>query len=229
MEHYGMTPSRNNAGVAHENGSIESAHGHLKAALEDALLLRGSRDFDDLDAYRRFVDEIVGQRNARNRKRIALERPHLGALPKRRTAASAHLRIEMTARPSGTPRNDAIIVKRAIEAGANGYLLKDTSSEEFLRAFKRVRAGGQYISPELAAEIAFFGAGRTADPKTALTPREMEMRALLADGKSYGDIAAQLHISYKTVANTASQLKAKLNAKTLPELVHHAIRHTATQ
>jgi hypothetical protein len=86
MEHYGMTPSRNNAGVAHENGSIESAHGHLKAALEDALLLRGSRDFDDLDAYRRFVDEIVGQRNARNRKRIALERPHLGALPKRRTA-----------------------------------------------------------------------------------------------------------------------------------------------
>lgn len=86
VAHYGMTPSRNNAGVAHENGSIESAHGHLKAALQDALLLRGSRDFDDLDAYRRFVDEVVGQRNARNRKRIALERPLLGALPKRRTA-----------------------------------------------------------------------------------------------------------------------------------------------
>src|SRR5689334_2470017 len=53
--HYGMTPTRNNPGVAHENGSIESSHGHLKKALEDALLLRGSRDFDDLDAYRRFV------------------------------------------------------------------------------------------------------------------------------------------------------------------------------
>ena len=61
MRHYGMTPSRNNPGVAHENGSIESPHGHLKKALEDALLLRGSRDFDDLDAYRRFVDEIVGR------------------------------------------------------------------------------------------------------------------------------------------------------------------------
>jgi hypothetical protein len=60
MEHYRMTPSRNNAGVAHENGSIESAHGHLKAALEGTLLLRGSRDFHDLDAYRRFVDEVVG-------------------------------------------------------------------------------------------------------------------------------------------------------------------------
>jgi two-component system invasion response regulator UvrY len=122
---------------------------------------------------------------------------------------------------------DAIIVKRAIEAGANGFLLKDTSSEEFLKAFNRVRAGGQYLSPELAAEIAFFGTGRTTDPKTALTIREMEMLALLAEGKSYGDIAEQLHVSYKTVANTASQLKAKLNARTLPELVHHAIRHTS--
>jgi hypothetical protein len=86
MRHYEMEPSRNNAGVAHENGSIESAHGHLKEALEDALLLRGSRDFADLDAYRAFVDETVGRRNANNRKRIALEREALASLPQRRTA-----------------------------------------------------------------------------------------------------------------------------------------------
>ena len=73
--HYGMEPTGNNRGVAHENGSIESPHGHLKRAIEDALLLRGSRDFDTLEAYRRFVDEIVGRRNARNRKRLDLERP----------------------------------------------------------------------------------------------------------------------------------------------------------
>ena len=83
--HYGMEPTRNNRGVAHENGSIESPHGHLKQAIEDALLLRGSRDFDTLDAYRRFVDEIVGRRNARNAKRLDLERPALQALPARRT------------------------------------------------------------------------------------------------------------------------------------------------
>jgi len=77
MRHYGITPTRNNPGVAHENGSIESPHGHLKRALEDALLLRGSPDFDDLDAYRRFIDEIVGRRNAHNRKRIEVERPSL--------------------------------------------------------------------------------------------------------------------------------------------------------
>src|SRR5215471_11149583 len=76
---------RNNTGIAHENGSIESAHGHLKQALEDALLLRGTRDFADLDAYRAFVDEIVGRRNANNRKRIELERTKLRDLPQRRT------------------------------------------------------------------------------------------------------------------------------------------------
>ena len=75
--HYRMQPTRNNRGLAHENGSIESPHGHLKRAIEDALLLRGSRDFDDLEAYRRFIDELVGRRNARNRKRLDLERPAL--------------------------------------------------------------------------------------------------------------------------------------------------------
>jgi hypothetical protein len=83
--HYRMEPTRNNRGVAHENGSIESPHGHLKQAIEDALLLRGTRDFIDLDAYRRFIDEIIGRRNARNAKRLDLERPALQSLPARRT------------------------------------------------------------------------------------------------------------------------------------------------
>jgi len=83
--HYRMEPTRNNRGLAHENGSIESPHGHLKRAIEDALLLRGSRDFDTLEAYRRFVDEVVGRRNARNRKRLDLERSALQSLPARRT------------------------------------------------------------------------------------------------------------------------------------------------
>jgi hypothetical protein len=83
--HYRMEPTRNNRGLAHENGSIEGPHGHLKQAIRDALLLRGSGDFDTLDAYRRFVDEIVGRRNARNGKRLDLERAALQSLPARRT------------------------------------------------------------------------------------------------------------------------------------------------
>ena len=79
--HYGMTPSRNNPGVAHENGSIESAHGHLKNVLRDELLLRGSHEFADLAAYRCFVDEVVGRRNARNRKRIESSAPRSSHSP----------------------------------------------------------------------------------------------------------------------------------------------------
>jgi hypothetical protein len=83
--HYGMTPTRNNRGVAHENGSVESAHGHLKAAIRDALLLRTSADFDDLADYRRFIDETVAAKNRRNAARIDAERRHLQMLPDRRT------------------------------------------------------------------------------------------------------------------------------------------------
>jgi hypothetical protein len=83
--HYGMEPTRNNRGVAHENGSIEAPHGHLKAALEQALLLRGSRGFDDLPGYRRFIDEIIGRANAARRRAVDVERPALQPLPPRRT------------------------------------------------------------------------------------------------------------------------------------------------
>jgi hypothetical protein len=72
--HYGMEPTRNNRGVAHENGSIESPHGHLKQAIEDALLLRASRDFDTMAAYRRFIDEIIG--GAMRRPARMLSRRH---------------------------------------------------------------------------------------------------------------------------------------------------------
>ncbi len=95
--HYGMEPTRNNRGLAHENGSIESPHGHLKQAVEDALLLRGSRDFDTLEAYRRFLAEIVGRRNARLAKRLDLERPALQPLPVRRTTDYEETIVTVTA------------------------------------------------------------------------------------------------------------------------------------
>ena len=55
VAHFGMVPSRNNRGVAHENGAIESRHGHVKQRIAQALLLRGSASFDALEAYRAFV------------------------------------------------------------------------------------------------------------------------------------------------------------------------------
>ena len=73
-QHYGMRPSRNNLGVSHENGSIESRQGTLKRTMEQALLLRGHRDFADLDAYRLFVAEVFGRLNGRVARKFNEER-----------------------------------------------------------------------------------------------------------------------------------------------------------
>ena len=94
--HYGMAASRNNRGIAHENGAIEAPHGHLKRAVEDALLLRGSRDFDTVAGYRAFIDALVGRRNARNRKRIDAERAVLRPLPNRRAEDGEEAMVTVT-------------------------------------------------------------------------------------------------------------------------------------
>jgi hypothetical protein len=95
--HYRMIPTRNNVGLAHENGAIESPHGHLKKTLGDQLLLRGSREFADLHAYRQFIDEVVGRHNARRRKPIEIERAALKPLPQRRTTDYEEAIVTVTA------------------------------------------------------------------------------------------------------------------------------------
>lgn len=94
--HYGMAASRNNRGLAHENGAIEAPHGHLKRALEDALLLRGSRDFESVADYRAFIDLLIGRRNARNRRRIDAERVVLRPLPDRRAEDGEETMVTVT-------------------------------------------------------------------------------------------------------------------------------------
>jgi len=94
--HYGLTPTRSNRGIAHENGAFEGPHGHLKRSIGDALLLRGTANFDDLVAYRGFIDEIVSRPNARNTKRIDGERVALQALPDRRTSDYEEVIVRVT-------------------------------------------------------------------------------------------------------------------------------------
>ena len=83
--HYGMAPTRNNRGIGHENGAVESPHGHLKRRIEQALLLRGSADFSSVDAYRAWIDGIVRRFNRRCHEALEVERAQLGDLPPRRT------------------------------------------------------------------------------------------------------------------------------------------------
>jgi DNA-binding NarL/FixJ family response regulator len=125
--------------------------------------------------------------------------------------------------------SDPIIVARALEAGATGYVLKDTSSEELKKAFEQVRAGIPYLSNDIAMQVALVRTGVRQNPLADLTPRELQTLSLLAEGKPYGGGAAALNVSYKTVVNTCSQLKQKLNVKNLPELIRTAVQRVASE
>jgi len=132
--HYGMQPTRNNRGLAHENGAIESPHGHLKSAVRDALLLRGSAEFPDLVAYRRFIDEIVGAHNARNAKRIEAERSFLQPLPAERTGDYEETRVYVTSAGGFTLRKVFYTVPSRLIGHRLRVRLYDDRLELFLGA-----------------------------------------------------------------------------------------------
>jgi two-component system, NarL family, invasion response regulator UvrY len=73
-------------------------------------------------------------------------------------------------------------------------------------------------------QVALLGTGARSNPLADLTQRESQLLSLLAKGRAYSDIAEELGISYKTVVNGCTQLKQKLNAKNLPELIRVAVR-----
>jgi hypothetical protein len=95
-EHYGTEPTRNNKGISHENGSIESPNRHLKNKISQALMLRGSRDFTSLDIYRAFVCEIIARSNKRIEKEYTEEREFLKLLPERKTTDYSEERVRVT-------------------------------------------------------------------------------------------------------------------------------------
>ena len=74
-------------------------------------------------------------------------------------------------------------------------------------------------------QVALVRTGVQRDPLADLTPRELRTLGLLAEGKPYGRIAEELNVSYKTVVNTCSRLREKLEAKNLPELIRAAVQY----
>jgi two-component system, NarL family, invasion response regulator UvrY len=117
---------------------------------------------------------------------------------------------------------DPLVVSRALGAGATGYVLKDATSEDLLKAFEAVQEGRSYLSDDLDVRLSRSGL------LTELTPRELETLTLLSEGKSYTGIAEELSVSYKTVANTSLRLRKKLHAQSLSALVGKAVRVLAS-
>ena len=117
---------------------------------------------------------------------------------------------------------DPGIVASAIEAGATGYLPKDAPPDELIKAIKEVQSGGRYLGHELAMKV-ILRAELKESPADALTRRERQTLTLLAEGKTYGAIADQLGISYKTVVNLTYRLRQKLGARGLTDLIRLAV------
>jgi len=152
---------------------------------------------------------------------LAMQGSGLGGLPLIRRISAHDRRVRVLV---FSMHSDPIIVARALEAGAAGYALKDTSSEDLLEAFEKVRAGQPYLSNDLAMQVALVHTPARQNPLAELTPRELQTLALLAEGKPYGRIAEEINVSYKTVVNVSSQLKQKLDARNLPELIRTAVQ-----
>lgn len=115
---------------------------------------------------------------------------------------------------------------RALKAGASGYLVKGSNPSEMLTAIRKVAAGGKYISPTLAEQLAFEVAGGHSRPEhDKLSDREYNVMCLLAAGKGITEIADELFLSPATVGTYRSRILSKLDLKNTAELVRYAVEH----
>jgi len=116
---------------------------------------------------------------------------------------------------------EPLYAARAMELGARGYLSKNASADELLTAVRRVMEGSRYIENEIAQELALQKVTSGRDLPD-LNERDLEIMRLLAEGMSLAEIADALGVSYKTVANACSRIKAKLGVTRTSELVRLA-------
>ncbi len=120
--------------------------------------------------------------------------------------------------------DDTAFVEKALAAGAKGYITKNSAPETMVDGVREVAAGNAYLDHQLAQSLALQKSAGRNDFFSCLTTREFEIFCLLAQGRSPQETASELALSYKTVANYTTQIKAKLNVSNTTELVHLAIR-----
>ena len=150
--------------------------------------------------------------------------------------------IEATRQIVATRKNTKILplsahadrryVTEMLRAGASGYMLKHSASEELMEAIQTIMKGKMYLSPEIA-ETVVDEYRRVAVPEAAsafsqLTEREREVLQLLTEGKSRKEIASSLCLSVKTIGTHVEHIMEKLNIHSLPELTKYAIREGLT-
>ncbi|HSV45356.1 MAG TPA: response regulator transcription factor, partial [Ramlibacter sp.] len=122
--------------------------------------------------------------------------------------------------------NEPQVARRALKAGADGYVTKDSEPELVLAAIRKVAAGGRFIDPALAEQMAFDQVTPSAEQAhDRLTDREYQILILLVRGHSLNDVASQLAISSKTVSTHKARLMQKMALRSNAELVRYGVLH----
>ena len=127
-----------------------------------------------------------------------------------------------------TMHRDVSFARRALDAGASGFVLKHSASVELIAAIRAALQGKTYLTPQLAGEVLEAmkeGPEQAGDPVASLTPRQREVLQLLAEGRSAKEIASNLDISTRTVEFHKYQMMETLDIHTNAELIHFAIKH----
>ena len=122
-------------------------------------------------------------------------------------------------------------IYRALQAGARGYLLKDSAGSEVVDAVRAVHAGRRYLSQKIVAAVVdeYIAARREGSPLDTLSRRERQILQLIVEGNSSAEVAHKLFLSPKTVETYRSRMMHKLGISDMPHLVKFAIQHGVTQ
>jgi DNA-binding NarL/FixJ family response regulator len=124
---------------------------------------------------------------------------------------------------------DVAYARRALEAGASGYVLKHSAPAELVLAVRAALQGRTFVSPGLAGDV--FRAGRSdpVDPVAAMTSRQRDILKRLAEGQSAKEIASSLGLSARTIEDHKYRMMESLGMENSAELIHFAIKHGIVQ
>lgn len=153
--------------------------------------------------------------------------PDMGGLEviRRITARDSNARILVV-----SMHDNPILVEKAVNGGAGGYITKTSGAATMLEAIEAVAAGRTFLDPHIMERMAMRQLRAGSDNGLdELSPREFEVFRLLADGLTTAEIGKRLSLSGKTISNYVSQIKAKLNVSTSAEMARLAIRHGVIQ